>query len=61
VAAATRRRAAISKLERAVHRAKAKAASTRRAWDRATDELAAAERRLIAMRDSRQDVEPPGA
>jgi hypothetical protein len=62
VAAAARRRdAAIAKLELAVHRAKAKAALARREWDRATDELAAAERRLIAMRDSRQDVEPPGA
>jgi hypothetical protein len=62
VAAATRRRdAAIAKLEGAVHRAKAKAALARRAWDRATDELAAAERRLIAMRDSRQDVEPSSA
>jgi hypothetical protein len=62
LAAATRRRsAAIARLEGAVHRAKAKAALTRRAWDRATDELAAAERRLIAMRDSRQDVEPSGA
>jgi hypothetical protein len=62
VEAATRRRdAAIANLERAVHRAKEKAALARRAWDRATDELAAAERQLIAMRDSRQDVEPPGA
>jgi hypothetical protein len=62
LAAATRRRnAAIAKLERAVHRAKAKATLARRAWDRATDELAAAERRLIAMRDSRQDLEPSSA
>jgi hypothetical protein len=62
VAAATRRRdAAIAKLEGAVHRAKAKVALARRAWDRATDELAAAERRLIAMRDSRQDVGPSTA
>ena len=36
----------------------ANAALARRAWARATDELAAAERQLIAMRDSRQDVEP---
>jgi hypothetical protein len=62
LAAATRRRhAAIAKLEGAVHRAKAKTALARRAWDRATDELAVAERRLIAMRDSRQDVEPSSA
>jgi hypothetical protein len=62
LAAATRRRnAAIAKLEAAVHRAKAKAAVARRAWDRATDELAAAEQRLIAMRDSRQDLEPSSA
>jgi hypothetical protein len=61
-AAATRRRdAAIAGLERAVLRAKEHAALTRRAWDRATDELAAAERRLVAMRDSRQDVDPSGA
>ena len=61
-AAATRRRdAAIASLERAVLRAKENAAQARRAWDRATDELAAAERRLVAMRDSRQDVDPSGA
>jgi hypothetical protein len=60
-AAATRRRdAAIAGLERAVLRAKENAALARRAWDRATDELAAAERRLVAMRDSRQDVDPSG-
>jgi hypothetical protein len=61
-AAATRRRdAAIASLERAVLRAKENAALARRAWDRATDELAAAEQRLVAMRDSRQDVDPSGA
>ena len=61
-AAATRRRdAAIASLERAVLRAKENAALARRAWDRATDELAAAERRLVAMRDSPQDVDPSGA
>jgi hypothetical protein len=60
-AAATRRRdAAIASLERAVLQAKENAALARRAWDRATDELAAAERRLVAMRDSRQDVDPSG-
>jgi hypothetical protein len=59
IAAATRRRdAAIAKLDRAVHRAKTKAARTRRAWERATEELGAAERRLIAMRDSCPDFEP---
>ena len=60
-AAARRRDAAIARLERAVHQAKAKAALARHAWDRATDELAAAERRLVATRDSRQDREPSSA
>jgi hypothetical protein len=62
VAAATRRRDdAIAKLERTVQEAKTKAARARRAWDLATDELGAAERRLIALRDSRPDVEPSSA
>jgi hypothetical protein len=53
VAAAKRRRdAAIAELERAVHRAKAKAERTRRAWEQATHELEAAEQRLTALRDS---------
>jgi hypothetical protein len=56
-AAATRRRdAAIATLEREVDRMKTKAAQMRRAWERASEELGAAERRLTALRESRTDL-----
>jgi hypothetical protein len=62
VAAATRRHdAAIAKLERAVDLAKAKAERARRTWERATKELGDTEGRLIAMRDARPHLDPPGA
>jgi hypothetical protein len=62
VAAATRRHdAAIAKLEHAVHLARARAERARRAWERATHELGAAEGRLTAMRDARPHLDPSGA
>ena len=45
-AAARRHEAAIARLEREVARARQQVAQARLAWDRATDELSAAERRL---------------
>jgi hypothetical protein len=60
VAATKRHEATIAKLERAVHRTKTKAERARRAFERATHELEAAERRLIAMRDVRQGLGPSG-
>jgi hypothetical protein len=61
-AAATRRHdAAIAKLEHAVHLARARAERARRAWERATHELGAAEGRLTAMRDARPHLDPSGA
>jgi hypothetical protein len=62
VAAQTRRRdLAIAELERAVDRSEAKASRARRAWEQATQELEAAERRLKAMRESHPDIDPSGA
>ena len=49
-AAARRHDAAIARLEREVARAKQQVAQARLAWDRATDELSAAERRLSEAR-----------
>jgi hypothetical protein len=53
-AAARRHDAAIAKLEREVARARQEAARARLAWDRATDEVGAAERRLADARGPRR-------
>ena len=55
-AAARRHEAAIAKLEREVVRARQHAAQARLAWDRATDEVSAAERRLSEARRPRPVV-----
>jgi hypothetical protein len=55
-AAARRQDAAIARLERDVARAKQQVARTRLAWDRATDQLTAAERRLSETRRPRPVV-----
>lgn len=52
-AAARRHDAAIAKLEGEVERARREAARARAAWDRATDEVSAAERRLSEARGTR--------
>ncbi|MEO8257035.1 MAG: hypothetical protein ABI868_06780 [Acidobacteriota bacterium] len=52
-AAARRHDAAIARLEREVARAREQAAQARLAWDRATDEVSAAERRLSEARRPR--------
>jgi hypothetical protein len=55
-AAARRHEAAIAKLEREVARARQEAARARLAWDRATDEVSAAERRLSEARGPRRII-----
>ena len=55
-AAARRHDAAIAKLEGELERAKRQAARARLAWDRATDEVSAAEQRLSAARGPRRVV-----